>query len=662
MTSLPDLLLHVTLRASLIILGCGALLWAWRSVSASERYFCWRLALIAVLSLPALMLALPPVDLPWLPAPQIHVTYGESLTVRSAPAPTSAAAPEMPTFAQQLPAPKAATTSSQLLNVWLLGVCLYALWYMWEWRRLRAWHRSSQCVDANSPLGRKAAGVAAELGLCSSWQLRLQPVSSHPVTAGILRPVVYLPESAASWPEARTHLVLWHELTHVRRRDGLYLALTHVFTAMQWFNPLAWLLRRELITACEVSCDDTVLRQGADPVLYANTLLEFAGQPLRLPGQLAMGAFARLRRRIQAIGRKETSRQELAPARAVTLTALGLVGVILAASAHLVPTRAEQMRQPSGDAPADDDLILDLKARVIEIPNEAISQLGIEWRIQMPDFEKTFLPRIVTVLGPSETTALLKRLEHLDEVDLISSPSVRVREGQDATINVTRPLHYPIKFDGVVIERDQQGGVEMVVPSFPTEFANQDVGLTMKYTGEVCSDGTIDLQFAAQMTEFKGFVIYSPGVYMKDKGKTERTLVTENVMNQPVFENRSLDVRVKVLSNQTVVLAGFISDLSIDGKGHERRSDTHQLVVLVTAEIIGQQRQNSSIGDASSPRVEPTASTITTGIYPYAIAADGDPGFVRSPYAEDQGMVDIRGFSAGTHVKCPFTGKIFRVP
>lgn len=48
--------------------------------------------------------------------------------------------------------------------------------------------------------------------------------------------------------------------------------------------------------------------------------------------------------------------------------------------------------------------------------------------------------------------------------------------------------------------------------------------------------------------------------------------------------------------------------------------------------------------------------------YPFATPVMGRKGHVRSPFAEDQGMVDVSDIPAGTKVRCPYTGKVFRVP
>ena len=97
-----------------------------------------------------------------------------------------------------------------------------------------------------------------------------------PLMYGVVSPKIVLP--AGEYDEETLKNILRHELTHYRRLDTLYKWFAVSVLATQWFNPLAWLIRREINRACELSCDETLLRSmtRAEKQSYGNTLLAMA--------------------------------------------------------------------------------------------------------------------------------------------------------------------------------------------------------------------------------------------------------------------------------------------------------------------------------------------------------------------------------------------------
>lgn len=76
-----------------------------------------------------------------------------------------------------------------------------------------------------------------------------------------------------SMDEATTRYVLMHELAHIRRRHFLKLCLLQGFTALNWYNPFAWLFFAEMRLQQEMEVDGDVLSQGIDREDYQLSLL-----------------------------------------------------------------------------------------------------------------------------------------------------------------------------------------------------------------------------------------------------------------------------------------------------------------------------------------------------------------------------------------------------
>lgn len=120
---------------------------------------------------------------------------------------------------------------------------------------------------------------------------------TSPAVYGIFRPKIVLP---ASWADRDLELVLVHERTHIRRLDNLWRMIAFVIVALHWFNPVAWLFLKLLLTDLELSCDEGVLaRLGEDRKKeYALSLLDS-----KAGGNVFASAFggAKIRTRIENI-------------------------------------------------------------------------------------------------------------------------------------------------------------------------------------------------------------------------------------------------------------------------------------------------------------------------------------------------------------------------
>ena len=121
---------------------------------------------------------------------------------------------------------------------------------------------------------------------------------STPLLLGLVRPVIVLPDRAYT-PEMLDN-ILRHELTHYRRGDLAVKWFAAAVFSVHWFNPLVYLFCREIDRACELSCDEHLLRDmdTHEKQSYGEMLLTLAADR-PLPRRVVAVSFATEKRNLK---------------------------------------------------------------------------------------------------------------------------------------------------------------------------------------------------------------------------------------------------------------------------------------------------------------------------------------------------------------------------
>jgi hypothetical protein len=172
-----------------------------------------------------------------------------------------------------------------------------------------------------------------------------------PVTIG--RGVV-LPASYTEWTRSKLRVVLAHERSHVRQMDFYLQLLAGLYTALFWFSPLGWWLRRTLSALGEAISDRAGMQAALTRSDYADVLLEFAALPRRaLPG-VAMARSGNLSRRVEGLLNETLFRKSFAEGRRRAVVSLLLIPAALFAVTALVrvPGAAAQAETAEQTSPS----------------------------------------------------------------------------------------------------------------------------------------------------------------------------------------------------------------------------------------------------------------------------------------------------------------------
>ncbi len=224
------------------------------------------------------------------------------------------------------------------------------------------------------------------------------------------------------------------------------------------------------------------------------------------------------------------------------------------------------------------------------------------------------------VFSNPQFQVVLRALDQQKGIDLLSAPKVTTKSGQRATIQLVREFRYPVQFDPPQIPQTASANNAVFTPTTPSQFETRNIGIELEVEPTVGPDGfTIDLNLSPRVTEFDGFINYGSPIgtvaqsvigstltetaFTTFLGPSVPLVLSENVINQPIFSVRQVTTQVTVYDGQTVVLGGLmrediqkvedktpiIGDIPLIGRLFRSSADQHikrNLVMFVTAQLL----------------------------------------------------------------------------
>jgi len=231
------------------------------------------------------------------------------------------------------------------LMLWLGGAAAYLAW------QLGRHHRFMGIALEHADTGFLRGGI----------KVRLSPVVSGPLAAGIFHRHILLPEDfERRYTGAEQQLALAHELAHHRRGDLIANGAALVMLALHWFNPVAHWAYRAFRADQELACDATVLVAAPESRSdYGRALIKSAAAGMPGAAACALGPATELKRRMKMLASSTRSRARRLAGTAIATVLVGLGLGLTASGGIAAPSKiAPRAIQPIFHAQPQPKLIM----------------------------------------------------------------------------------------------------------------------------------------------------------------------------------------------------------------------------------------------------------------------------------------------------------------
>lgn len=160
-----------------------------------------------------------------------------------------------------------------LLTVWTAGFLV--LGYLRFNRYFKATKKLSKYENFCPEVFQlKADEIAKIIGIKKSVKVVMTENVSSPMTYGFLKPVILLP--SRDYTNTELDFILRHECSHIKNNDIWVKLMIELYCCVYWWNPLTYLLKKDLDFCLELQCDRRVTKNlnESDRASYCKVLLD----------------------------------------------------------------------------------------------------------------------------------------------------------------------------------------------------------------------------------------------------------------------------------------------------------------------------------------------------------------------------------------------------
>lgn len=330
-----------------------------------------------------------------------------------------------------------------LFIIYIIGIVVFFL------REVVSVHRLLRLIARGTPLTAQQAEQAGVL----QHGVRVVVMKDEIAPFSWFRHVVLSEKDFRENPRE----ILTHELAHIRLGHSWDVAVCNLLIIFQWWNPAAWLLKRELQNVHEFEADEAVIKRGVDAKQYQLLLIrKSVGE--RLFSMANNLNHQSLKKRITMMTTKKSSPWQ----KAKVLVALPMAALAVVAFANSdVKRMAEQVESESqavvekakADVAGVETAVEQLPTEKQEVADNQGKTVNVKGVVLQKEDGNPIIGAAVTIRG-TKTGAVTDTdgKFHLDNVPVGSWIDVFMIDCEIGSLQVTEQnasnLHFVIAFDG----------------------------------------------------------------------------------------------------------------------------------------------------------------------------------------------------------------------